>query len=303
MDPLLLVLAGVVALAVGGLILRGYGPRYRVGRLLVATPIVSIAEARGLAGGPARYVGVRGRIDAEAEFEDDAHNPLVLRRARMQIRDGSTWRTVDEHREAVPFDLSEGLDTIRVDQAVLDEGLVVVLRESMGTAADAADRVPAGTAPSTPLRLRVEQVSSVEHAIVLGVPTSDPDHPEGPDRIRMTAGTGRPLVLTTLEPDEAMRILTEGATRGPRLAALALGSGLALIALGLAWAVVGGITGTALGASPSPTAATGGDPRSGGQGPGLVGDPLTAVFLVLGIGVVAMLGTLLYVRLTGGDRT
>ena len=303
MDPLLLVLAGVVALAVGGLILRGYGPRYRVGRLLIATPIVSIAEARGLAGGPARYVGVRGRIDAQAEFEDDAHNPLVLRRARMQIRDGSSWRTVDEHREAVPFDLSEGLDTIGVDQAVLDEGLVVVLRESMGTAADAADRVPAGTTPSTPLRLRVEQVSSVEHAIVLGVPTSDPDHPEDPDLIRMTAGTGRPLVLTTLEPEEAMRILTEGATRGPRLAALALGSGLALIALGLAWAVVGGMIGTALAASPSPTAATGGDPRSGGQGPGLVGDPLTAVFLVLAIGVVAMLGTLVYVRLTGGDRT
>ncbi len=36
-----------------------------------------------------------------------------------------------------------------------------------------------------------------------------------------------------------------------------------------------------LAASPSPTAATGGDPRSSGQGPGLVGDPLLAIGIVV----------------------
>ena len=49
--------------------------------------------------------------------------------------------------------------------------------------------------------------------------------------------------------------------------------------------------------------AAGGDPRSSGVGPGLVGDPLTAVAIVLGIGLLAVAMTLIYVRLTGGRRT
>ena len=148
--------------------LRSFGPNYRVGRLLASTPTVSVAEARDLAAGPARYVAVRGRIDAEDEFEDDAHRPLVLRRARIQLKRGSDWVTVDEHTTAVDFELREGLEAIGIDHAALDAGLVVVPRESVGRAADAPDRVPADTPPETPMRLRVEQVSSVEHAVVLG---------------------------------------------------------------------------------------------------------------------------------------
>jgi hypothetical protein len=73
------------------------------------------------------------------------------------------------------------------------------------------------------------------------------------------------------------------------------------VTLGIAWAVLGAATATALAASPAPTAA-GGDPRSSGQGPGLVGDPLAAIALVLAIGLGAMLVTAVYVRLTGGRR-
>jgi hypothetical protein len=53
-----------------------------------------------------------------------------------------------------------------------------------------------------------------------------------------------------------------------------------------------------LAASPSPTAAPGGDPRSSGQGPGLVGDPLLALLVVLAIGVAALALTLAYIHLT-----
>ena len=69
-------------------------------------------------------------------------------------------------------------------------------------------------------------------------------------------------------------------------------------------ALVGLLTlvGTAAGASPSPSGTTGGDPRSAGQGPGLVGDPATAVLLVLAIGLIAVAVTLLYVKATGGKR-
>ena len=60
---------------------------------------------------------------------------------------------------------------------------------------------------------------------------------------------------------------------------------------------------SALAASPAPTAGSGGDPRSSGQGPGLVGDPLFAVLAVFTIGVAALGLTLLYVRLTDRRRT
>lgn len=53
-----------------------------------------------------------------------------------------------------------------------------------------------------------------------------------------------------------------------------------------------------LAASPTPSGMPGGDPRSSGQGPGLVGDPVFAVVVVVGIGLGALLLTLVYVRLT-----
>jgi hypothetical protein len=57
-----------------------------------------------------------------------------------------------------------------------------------------------------------------------------------------------------------------------------------------------------LAATPTPTTEVGGDPRSSGQGPGLVGDPLLAIGIVVGIGLLALGATLLYVRMTGGPR-
>jgi hypothetical protein len=56
-------------------------------------------------------------------------------------------------------------------------------------------------------------------------------------------------------------------------------------------------------ASPDPTPIpAGGDPRSAGQGPGLVGDPLAALLIVALIAVVSLGATLAYVRATGGAR-
>jgi hypothetical protein len=74
----------------------------------------------------------------------------------------------------------------------------------------------------------------------------------------------------------------------------AAGTVAAVIAPLVTWLLCAG---TALSASPSPEP-IGGDPRSSGQGPGLVGDPLFAVLAVVTIGVVSVVATLAYVRLT-----
>lgn len=55
-------------------------------------------------------------------------------------------------------------------------------------------------------------------------------------------------------------------------------------------------------ASPSPDAASGGDPRSSGQGPGFVGDAWTAILATLAIGVASVVITSIYVRLTPRRR-
>ena len=236
MPPLIPFVAGLATLLVGVFVLRTYGPGYRVGRLLAATRSVTIAEALALANGPARYVRVSGRIDAEDQFEDDAHRPLVFRRTRLQLLTDGTWVSFEDRRERVDFEIAEGLDAIGVDDAALDVGLVVVSRESVGTAADVADRVPPGTAPTTPVRLRIEQVSSIEHAHVLGVPSLD-----AAGEPRMSAGLGRPLILTTLEPDEAMRVLTGGERRRPLIAAACMIGGFGLIGLAALLAVIGAV--------------------------------------------------------------
>ena len=56
-----------------------------------------------------------------------------------------------------------------------------------------------------------------------------------------------------------------------------------------------------LAASPSPGAA--GDPRSSGQGPGLVGDPAFALLAVVVIGALTVAVTLAYIRLTARRDT
>lgn len=231
MDPLLLIAVGLLALGAAVVVVRSFGRRYRVGRLLAVTPRVRIADAVGLArAGLVRYVGVEGRIDSETDFEDDAHRPLVWRRTRIERLDGRGWRTLEEHREAVPFELREGLESIAVDGEALDAGLVVLPRESVGRAHELGDRLPAGTPPDAIVRVRIEQISAVEHAIALGVPTLGPD-----GRVQLRPGLGRDLILTTLEPPEAMRVLVEGERLRPFVAAglflaglLAVGGGLLL---------------------------------------------------------------------------
>jgi hypothetical protein len=232
--PLAFLTAGLVALAAGAVVLRSFGPSYRIGRLLATAPRVTVAEAIQLADAGPRYVAIAGRIDAEEPFEDDAHRPLVYRRTRLEQRTGSSgWTAFEDHREAVAFLVREGIDEIGIDTDALDNGLIVVRREAVGTAADVHDRA-SDLPPDTPVRLRIEQVSAVEHAIAVGVPRRAAD-----GEARMTEGLGRPLIVTTLEPSEAMRILAEGRTTRPLLAAICLAAGLGLVSIGFASAIIG----------------------------------------------------------------
>lgn len=229
MSPLPLALVGVCFCALGLLALRRIGSGYRIGRTLMAAQHVAIADLPAAVVRGEVYVRVHGRITSDEEFPEENDRPLVYRRRRLELAEdhaGRRWQTIEDEVHAVPFGLEERGAYAAVDAAQLGEGLVVIVRESVGTAADAPDRVPPGTPPGTPLRHRIHQVSAVEQAYVAGAPAIAADGTP-----TLTAGAGRPLILATLELDEAMRLLAAGHRSTVTGAAFAFVAGLALIGL------------------------------------------------------------------------
>lgn len=233
MEPLPLLVVGLGLFLAGAFYLRSFGPGQRVGRLLASTPRISVEQAVALTTEPIpRYVRVDGRLDSDEDFPDERDQPLIFRRRRLEARRSGRWEILSEARDVVPFQVNEGLASILIDGAALDVGLVVLPREAVGAAAEAPGLLPEGLDPATRVRLRVEQVSAVEHATIVGTPAIDAS-----GKAILTAGRGRPLILSTLEPAEAMQLLSGGRNRALAVAIL-LVSGLALFGLGSAWSVV-----------------------------------------------------------------
>lgn len=236
MIPLALALLGLAALVAAALLLRAVGPAYRIGRLLAATPPVTLGEAIDMARqGDPGYVRVSGRVTSDEEFPDENDRPLVYRRRRLEVSAGAGWRGLSDEREAVPFGLELRSDFIALDGAALGEGLVVIGREALGTAADLPLELGRDLDPATPVRLWVEQVSAVEHATAAGVPTVGTD-----GQPVLTAGLDRPLILTTLELPVAMRVLGRGRRRLVVAAAMLLILGPAFLAVAVVAAVAFG---------------------------------------------------------------
>jgi hypothetical protein len=300
----LAVLVGVALMAIGLLLSRRTDVRTSVGQLLAGLSPISPTEALQLAslrGGSAPYLAIKGSVDAPEIFEDEHHRPLVFRRERVSIADDQGWRVIDVAERSLPFVISDPSNAIRIATADLAEGLVVVERRWEGSVAElhAAAReyqspetrelvtALAASDPTRRARVGLEQISNLDRATAAGQLVDG----------ELRAGAGRPLVVTTLERSDALRLLG-GEGRG-RLATSAVA--LALLALGLLVLVSGialALASPALGAdaaspsplpTPTPTPESG-DARNGGVGVGpggLLG--LVAMFalpLLLGAAVV-----------------
>ena len=280
MNPVALI--GAALIVVGLLLSRRTDVRTRAGQLLAGLSPITPTEALRLAalrGASAPYLAVTGSIDAPEIFEDEHHRPLVFRRERVSIADEQGWRVIDVAVRSLPFVISDARSAINISTADLGEGLVVVERRWEGSVTElhAAGReyqspetaaLVARLAVSDPTRgarVGLEQISNLDRATAAGQLADG----------ELRAGAGRPLVVTTLERAEALRLLG-GEGRG-RLASSAVALGL--LALGVLL-LLGGIALTlaspALGAdagSPSPTPTPtpeSGDARNGGVsvGPG-----------------------------------
>ena len=297
--PILSIL-GLLSLVTALLILRSLGGRFRLGRILAAAREVTLEECAELASGTPVYVRVMGRVSSSEEFPDDNERPLVFRRTRLEVQTApGRWRTVLDEREAVPFGVESRSAFVAVDQDALGNGLVAIPRIATGLVSDLhGDQAAAasGAAPDAPVRLTIEQLSAVEQVSACGTPELRNGEP------MLTAGLGRPLIVTALDRPAAMRLLASGARRRVAAAAVLIAAGLAFVALAVGVAVLA----TALAPSvlaadptplPSPVIGMPSDPRGGG-GPPLVGSPGLAFLLVVGVGLLAAVATLAYVRLS-----
>jgi hypothetical protein len=276
MNPIALI--GAALLVIGLLLTRRTDARTRAGQLLAGLSPISPTEALKLAalrGDSAPYLAIKGSIDAPEIFEDEHHRPLVFRRERVSIADEGGWRVIDTAERSLPFVVSDPSNSISIATADLADGLVVVERRWEGSVAElhAAGReyqrpetaaLVAALATSDPTRgarVGLEQVSNLDRATAAGQLVDG----------ELRAGAGRPLVVTTLERADALRLLG-GEARG-RLVSSTLA--LALLAIGLLL-LLGGVAlalaSPALGAdaaSPSPTPTPeSGDARNGGVGVG-----------------------------------
>jgi hypothetical protein len=187
---------------------------------------------------------------------------------------------------SVPFVISDGGHALAIDSAQLGDGLVVIERQWDGSVAElaAAHRdyqnpesaalvaQLASAAPATGARVILEQISTLDRGTAAGLLRGG----------ALTAGgAGQPLVLTTLDRREALRILGSGhrASLAAGLLTLLLLIVCVLLLLAGSAALLSEATsgaGAALSPSstlspaPSPTAGSGesGDARNGGVGTG-----------------------------------
>jgi len=280
MNPL--VLAGAVLISLGLLLSRRTDMRTRAGQLLAGLSPITPTEALRVAAlrrESSPYLAIKGSIDAPEIFEDEHHRPLVFRRERVSIADEQGWRVIDVAVRSLPFVISDPSSSINISTDDLTDGLVVVERRWEGSVAelhaagreyqsvDTATLVAALAAsdPTRSARVGLEQISNLDRATAAGQLVNG----------ELRAGAGRPLVVTTLERSEALRLLG-GEGRG-RLVSSTIA--LALLVLGLVLLIGGialGLASPALAAdaaspSPTPTATPeSGDARNGGVsvGPG-----------------------------------
>jgi len=304
MSALLLAIgAGLIALSVWAS--RRGGTRARSARLMAGLAPVSPEEA--LLVGEGRYLAVQGSIDAAEAFDDENHRPLVYRRERVLVREGDTWRELERAVRSVQFFITSPSASIEIDADSLGDGLVVIERQWEGSvlelvasgrtftddATSALVTALATSAPTLTARVVLEQISTLDRGTVVGLLRNG----------RLTAaGAGQPLVLTTLDRRDALRILgseTRGSLAISLITLAALVAGVLTVGIAIV-SLLGEISASVnatMSPSPSQTVSPeSGDARNGGvaTGPGgllgLVGALLLPLLIGAGIALVARAG-------------
>jgi hypothetical protein len=212
MLPTWLALAGLGLLAAGLLLVRHSGARPTMGRRLAGARQLRVGELLDLGPAdalPVRPVRVIGRIRCADPIVTSQNDRLVAFHRDVEVATArGSWRSIERQRETRSFELWDHDGSLQLDPAEAAEPLVVLPHVWTGSAAEldeayggALARVTAEQGPPVRARSVTRMVSIVDRLLVLAAITRD----EAGGIALAPPGGG--YVVSSLELDDAMRLL------------------------------------------------------------------------------------------------
>jgi hypothetical protein len=242
-----LALGGLVLLWVGGLLIRRSGARPTMGRRLAGAREVRVGELLDLSAGdllPRRPVRVLGRIRCAEPIVTGQDDRLVAFHRDVEVAGaGGAWRGIERMRETRSFELWDHDGSLVVDPALAAEPLVVLPHVWAGSA-DALDdsyqgalaRVTAEQGSPTRARATTRMVSVVDRLLVLARVTRD-----AAGEVALAPPPGG-YILSSLELDDAMRLLGGPRPRLMLVGTAVLAASIVLLAAAAVRLVAGLVT-------------------------------------------------------------
>lgn len=229
---LLVALAGALLVVGGILLLRAVDARPGVARRLAGPPEVTVGRVLDEEELEGRTVRVSGRIRCRDPLHVAGGERLVAYHRDVEVRIGRTWRTVERLRETRSFELWDHDGSITVDPAGAAEPLVVIPKVWRGAPdeleephASAVARLAERHGQASAARATTRTINVTDQLLVLGRPRRDGG------RVRLEAPDDG-YVITALDLDDAMRLLGGRHRRAAAGAVIAIGIGVALLAIG-----------------------------------------------------------------------
>ncbi|MEA2651886.1 MAG: hypothetical protein QOI85_1607 [Chloroflexota bacterium] len=235
-----IVLAVGLTLAVASVIgLRSAGAHLAVARRLAGPPEVKVGRLLGVEALPKRAVRVVGRIRCREPLEMGGGEQLVAYHRDVEVRIGAAWRSIERLRETRSFDLWDHDGSLSVDPSLAAEPLIVIPNVWHGDPAElqephasAVARLAERHGPAAEARATTRTINVTDRVRLLAQATLDED-----GRARLEPPDGGYLI-TSLELDEAMRLLGGGNRRLVTASILGLFVSSLLVAVGAIGAVL-----------------------------------------------------------------
>jgi len=242
--PFWLALLGLVLLTGGLALVRGSGARPGMARRLAGARQVRVGELLDLTPAdplPQRPVRVLGRVRCAEPIVTGQDDRLVAfhRDVEVALPRGGGWRSIERLRETRSFELWDHDGSLTVDPASAAEPLVVLPHVWTGAANDLDDsyapalaRLAAEHDAPQDARATTRMVSVIDRLLVLATVRRDAD-----GHVAL-APPPRGYIVTSLELDDAMRLLGGPQPRRMLAGIGAMAASAPLLAAGALLAIV-----------------------------------------------------------------
>jgi hypothetical protein len=240
--PLWLALLGLVLLTGGLALVRGSGARPGMARRLAGARQVRVGELLDLTPAdplPRRPVRVLGRIRCAEPIITAQDDRLVAFHRDVEVSiPGTGWRSIERLRETRSFELWDHDGSLAVDPAEAAEPLVVLPHVWAGSAdeldeayAAALARLAAEHAAPRDARATTRMMSVIDRLLVLAIVQREAD-----GRVRLAPPAGG-YIVSSLELDDAMRLLGGPQPRRMLAGIASMAAGVPLLAAGVLLAI------------------------------------------------------------------